>query len=421
MCIFWYTGYSFLFIWSLVLEKMAASLTRQVRLGFSLGWRIWTPNEVGFYAKTLAHSYFILMILTSKFLKQKVWIVNYTLIAGIMKYYVFVEFLKFGLKTKEERSYWKKIIYITLVTRHRKYKSRSGRSSRKKFYRAKSAIHRFKIKVLALRRKNLSKKQGLLSSQIMNAGVKYTYRNFKKVNANFLSSYNKFLFENEKKVLKVKITGPRGGKMDFGLGRMSNLCSGLELFGRISKFKKNTNKFKNLLNYTIVRKLNTDGGKLKPMVGVSNFKIIKFSNYKKNIASLGLVNSNFLFKKLHNINFSVKKMKIKKDTNLICGLSSLSTKRTLPGCIYKKTENWLKKVEMLEEDVDIVNRLFLNTIMLKEPRKYSVAGGPRKRMSRNLKRAFKSIAIKKLINVIWFWEKVSRLVTFYVANLKLGY
>jgi hypothetical protein len=45
------------------------------------------------------------MVLTSKFLKQKIWIVNYTIIMGISKYFIFVEFLKFGLRTKEERSY----------------------------------------------------------------------------------------------------------------------------------------------------------------------------------------------------------------------------------------------------------------------------------------------------------------------------
>lgn len=99
---------------------MPASLTVQVRLGFSMGWRIWTPNEVGFYAKTLAHSYFILIILKSKFLKEMIWIVNYNLFMGTKKYHVFIEFLQFGMKSTEERCIWKKIIFISLIARHKK-------------------------------------------------------------------------------------------------------------------------------------------------------------------------------------------------------------------------------------------------------------------------------------------------------------
>ena len=100
---------------------MPASLTVQVRLGFSMGWRIWTPNEVGFYAKTLAHSYFILVILKAKFLKQKIWIVNYNLFMGVRRYFVFIEYLHFGKKSLEEGCFWKKITYTSLVARHSKY------------------------------------------------------------------------------------------------------------------------------------------------------------------------------------------------------------------------------------------------------------------------------------------------------------
>jgi len=116
---------------------MPASLTIQVRLGFSMGWRIWTPNEVGFYAKTLAHSYFILVILKAKFLKEKIWIVNYNLFLGKRKYYIFIEFLKFGMKTKEERSFWRKMIYISVVTRSNKFKKNVFIPRRNRHFRVK--------------------------------------------------------------------------------------------------------------------------------------------------------------------------------------------------------------------------------------------------------------------------------------------
>ena len=171
---------------------MAASLTRQVRLGFSLGWRIWTPNEVGFYAKTLAHSYFILMVLTSKFLKQKIWIVNYTIIMGIKKYFIFVEFLKFGLRTKEERSYWKKIIYITLVIRHRKYNASSAKSIRKKYYDTRSKIKRYE-QMLLKSNKGIDVRQGFLDDQYSFSSEKYTQVLFKKKNIKFFKKFNEII------------------------------------------------------------------------------------------------------------------------------------------------------------------------------------------------------------------------------------
>jgi len=45
------------------------------------------------------------MVLKSKFIQHQMCVINYTVIIGKSKYFVFIEFLKFGLGSKEERSY----------------------------------------------------------------------------------------------------------------------------------------------------------------------------------------------------------------------------------------------------------------------------------------------------------------------------
>lgn len=47
---------------------------------------------------------------------------------------------------------------------------------------------------------------------------------------------------------------------------------------------------------------------------------------------------------------------------------------------------------------------------------YSFVGGPRKRLSRNLRRAFKGKHVKVASDLVWFWEKISRMVTYLVQK-----
>lgn len=51
-------------------------------------------------------------------------------------------------------------------------------------------------------------------------------------------------------------------------------------------------------------------------------------------------------------------------------------------------------------------------------REFSITGGPRKRLSRNLKRAFLGKHLKFILNLIWFWEKIARLVSYYAGYAK---
>lgn len=120
---------------------MSAPLTIQVRLGFSMGWRIWSPNEVRFYTKTLAHSYFIYNILRSKLLSSRIWIVNYSIFVSITKYSIFLEYLRFGLKHKEESLRWNKLVYLSLAV----LKKRGNKDlNSKKFFFLKSFKKKFK-------------------------------------------------------------------------------------------------------------------------------------------------------------------------------------------------------------------------------------------------------------------------------------
>lgn len=208
---------------------MPASLTNQVRLGYSMGWRIWTPNEVGFYAKTLAHSYFILVILKSKFLKNKLWLVNYNLFIGSRKYYVFVEFLKFGIKSKEERSYWKKVLYVSLLVRHtsftkayKQFRSKKGFKLKaiKRYiklyvrkYKRKSKWERFKRKHILKRIVKVGKQRFLssikFSSKLKTYGITPKKRKFRLSKKYNKIKYKKLKYGNFFKKLYIKLSGQK--------------------------------------------------------------------------------------------------------------------------------------------------------------------------------------------------------------------
>jgi len=133
---------------------------------------------------------------------------------GISKYFIFVEFLKFGLKTKEERSYWKKIIYITLIVRHKRYSAASVNSVKKKYYRTKSKIKRYE-QMLMLSNRNFKKKQGFFDDQYSFSSEKHTQKNFDKNNIKFFKKFNEEIKNikihnrtinsiDKKKVIKLK-------------------------------------------------------------------------------------------------------------------------------------------------------------------------------------------------------------------------
>jgi hypothetical protein len=126
---------------------------------------------------------------------------------GISKYFIFVEFLKFGLRTKEERSYWKKIIYITLIIRHKKYSAASVKSVKKNYYNTKSKIKRYE-QMLMLSSRSLQKKQGFFDDQYSFSSEKYTQKNFNKNNLKFFKNFNDVIksigFKKNLKINKIK-------------------------------------------------------------------------------------------------------------------------------------------------------------------------------------------------------------------------
>ena len=48
---------------------------------------------------------------------------------------------------------------------------------------------------------------------------------------------------------------------------------------------------------------------------------------------------------------------------------------------------------------------------------FSVTGGPRKRLFRNIKRSFQGKFIVHYASLVWFWEKISRLITYMEKRL----
>jgi len=375
---------------------MPASLTLQVRLGFSLGWRIWTPNEVGFYTKTLAHSYFILVILKSKFLKNKLWIVNYNLFIGTRKYYVFVEFLKFGMKSKEERSFWKKILYTSLLIRHSSYTQIRKNFIAKHVRKTKAAYKFFRLR----KSKYFADKK---------------WRNF----------VNKKVFKKVLKKIKPKI---KKNIINF----YKNININTRSHEHNNKIKKKLVKLRGLIfgKIAISKVL---GLKLKKPKNINHYykRLFKRKNRMANVIMLKKKKFRYILK-----NFSFEKVvfckKNKKKKNRKAYPVVLKSYFALNYCKCFKVKKYIKfysdQISTLENsnfykfDYDRLEVIFENykSKLYQTPRKLSVTGGPRKRLTRNLIRAFKGKYIKNILNMVWFWEKIAKLVSYYIKfNLKV--
>jgi len=317
-----------------------------------MGWRIWTPNEVGFYAKTLAHSYFILVILKAKFLKEKIWIVNYNLFLGKRKYYIFIDFLKFGMKTKEERSFWRKIMFITVISRSSKYKKNIYKPRRNRFFKVKCMKKAMQFK---FPKKDWKKKWLKINTTILKKILplvkkqhKYNFKNHFSININKI--------ENESLSFKIskkfKIFNKKINSSFYLKGKLSKNFIKL-------KFNKITNSCSLVNKYNNLKKLN---------IKFVDKNILNFSN-NKNYENLNLI---------------------------------------------QNRENILRN-----EDFSIIDYMYKSFQFKKMPPigKLSIFGGPRKRLSRNLKRTFKGKYIKHLTNLIWFWEKIARLISYTIKKL----
>jgi len=185
-----------------------------------------------------------------------------------------------------------------------------------------------------------------------------------------------FFIDNKKKLInseskvnkKSKILDPISSQKLFFLLK-KNLNSNIKMI-EFSKEKKN---IVNLLNF---QKLNLFGTKVKIndlLVQNKKIKVLNTSVYKP---ANKIINTNIIK------NFFLKKK-----------MSKIKIFRRYPYKINKRNRNLIKKIL-------IKTKLFLNSIFFKSPRKFSISGGPRKRLSRNLRRAFKSTAVEKIVNLI---------------------
>lgn len=353
---------------------MPASLTIQVRLGFSMGWRIWTPNEVGFYAKTLAHSYFILVILKSKFLRELIWIVNYNLFMGTKKYHVFIEFLRFGMKSKEERCFWKKIIYISMVVRHKRLT--------KRFFTYKEQRH----KILSFRAKLYEvlqqKRERVFCWKNLEIGI------FKRIRKDFIKMHKKSINGSTVKVNLKSLVYLKKYKTP----KLPLICirNNVAMWRYLKLSTKRSSLIKRLIKFNCE---NT----IKLFVTKKNNK---FTNH-----------NSFFFKsdkKKKNQEFFYKKFFLLKSQSL----------KTI-GVFGKNSIAYLTADTVFSNQAEkaVLEEFRFDPVLIKN--KYSFCGGPRKRLSRNLRRAYKGKYIKHIADLVWFWEKLARMMTYYLQTYSL--
>ena len=382
---------------------MPASLTVQVRLGFSMGWRIWTPNEVGFYAKTLAHSYFILVILKAKFLKQRIWVVNYNLFMGIKRYFVFIEYLHFGKKSLEEGCFWKKITYTSLVARHARY-------TKDYFRRKVSVFYKIAIKSRTLSSNNEVKMRPMEWGYFQKLAIK-------KILPKLKPAHDRHYLYATNLVKKAKIT--KSVKISYNISSKMKIRKDLlnlrvrYLLNVVAMSEKKNFKLRRVVNKVITKRY---------LKLVNFIKTSKKKKKKLKKKSSKLKKKVFL-KKLFT--FKIKALSLKNKLRNVFGPIITKDKKILSKKKRKKV-NFVNPKGIIDRGTITKYRGFSGKkalySMLEEFRfdpvyvndKFSVAGGPRKRLSRNLRRAFKAKFIKNVTNLIWFWEKVSRLITYYV-------
>jgi hypothetical protein len=190
----------------------------------------------------------------------------------------------------------------------------------------------------------------------------YKFLNLFLINSGKSIDIKKLLIKNKKKL------GEINSKKLFFL-----LKNKLKSQSNILEFSNEKKKIVNLLNFQKQKLLNT------------NTKVYDFLNQKNKIKILGRsYQSKNRFKSKKFEEFNEKKK-----------MSKLKINRRAPYKIDKKKKKLIKKIL-------IKTKLFLNSIFFKSPRKYSITGGPRKRLSRNLRRSFKSTSVEKVVNLIWF-------------------
>ena len=394
---------------------MPASLTIQVRLGFSMGWRIWTPNEVGFYAKTLAHSYFILVILKSKFLKEKIWIVNYNLFMGLRKYYIFIEFLKFGMKSKEERSFWRKIIYTSLLIRHISYtkkkikfnytqgarlkiikrfiKVKLRRRGRRKWYKLNRKIYRniyIKIKKI-FKKKALFYIKSLKSFKNFNIISSSTYF-FKYPNMFFFKNFLKlFIFFKLKNLKKIRLLSTL---KKFNIKKIKIRVKKMKRFKfKIWKIKK---KLKKRTFNDIVKKKFKNKKKKKKVIFIIKKKKkkseIKEYLFKKTlIRLLGQKPKYFKNSKISKIKFS--RLRIRSGFYLLFRVSKF--KNIVKVGVCKKYNNFFYKNNSIKFKIGckrskIKNKkIYLNSIRLKKLNTKKLKNNKNNNFSKKIKKLSK--------------------------------
>lgn len=407
---------------------MPASLSNQIRLGFSLGWRIWTPNEVGFYAKTLAHSYFIFTILKAKFFTKKLWVVNYSIFIAAAKYLVFVEFIEFGIKTKEERTYWKKIMYISLLIRHAKYKSKLKYTPN--FEKMKTIGRFFRKLAKKKRNKELRPKIWTYFKKMGNSAIKR--RDEKEIHKKTFEILSKTLAENKNLNLKFYRLNQRK-KAQFNavsenkksyrkrvksFFKREYVAAGLR---QKIMYKWNSKSFPK--DFEILNKKQKAVKVLSRKIGKIWFRKRTARTILKKKSLRPIANFDTITEVLGR-----KQIKTNKKKQTVRFPISLQIARVWRLDIERRKN--VTRSLTVRKSVDSETRLkdraelifaFQSYIQKRFGVGFSITGGPRKRLFRNIKRNFQGKFIVHYTSLVWFWEKISKLITYMVKRLTDSY
>lgn len=348
---------------------------------------------------------------------------------GIKRYFVFIEYLHFGKKSKEEGCFWKKVAFTSLVARHTKYTKNFFKLKKGWRKMVKKKTHLNKIHGYRERTRRWWNFQKKSTNNIIPSMKNSYIKNYKKI----MKNLTKLDIKKYKLIVKIKKKNKVLKKSKFFLKSRSNLLVTLLIFSR-----KRSLRLKKLLNKVIIKEYH----KLFKFI---KKKIFFKKNKKKNIKSKFFLKnsilSKFLKKKMSSSFFIKKSLSLQNKISTILGHNLLGTNiynisKIIKARVYSKSDkignrkyttfykrffrniNILNKNQLDKKVLDALLEEFrFDPIYIKD--KYSVAGGPRKRLSRNLRRAFKGKFIKNITNLIWFWEKVSRLVTYYVHSYLL--
>lgn len=71
-----------------------ATLSIQLRLGLSRGWRVRSLIKAKFYAQSVVHCLFIFSVLRARGFTERIWTLNYSVFTSTKKYVIFVEYFK---------------------------------------------------------------------------------------------------------------------------------------------------------------------------------------------------------------------------------------------------------------------------------------------------------------------------------------